>query len=304
MEEPVSITELTAQLNLSSRTLRHWESSGLFGSVRAPSGWRAYDARAVQRIRITMLLRRLDVPIRGVRQMLEAKSAEEACGVLRRQLRLMEKAAAHAQSKQKALLALVDLLQRLGGVDCASLDCALATLAADIAVKAEKELKEAYTMMKNSKQNEFRLIVLPPMRTVSYSCIDISPEDKAMKPVVEWIKRNRLEGTMRLFGYNTEPYPSRDRPEYGFGFCATVPEGVAIPAPMKEWRLPGGLYAAMNVEEDIGRSWGEFVEAIKADEEYEFDTRPCLEEHFRNANPEGSGNDYTVTLLSAVKRKK
>lgn len=150
---------------------------------------------------------------------------------------------------------------------------------------------------------DVRYVVLPSMRTVAYSCVDVAPEDKAMAPAIQWIRDNKLLGTMRLFGYNTEPYPSESNPAYGFGFCATIPEGIAIAEPLKEWRLPGGLYAMMNSTEDIGKSWENLVDFVKTSGEYEYDQRPCLEEHYRNTNPEGSGHDYSVTLLFAVKKK-
>ncbi|NLA86434.1 MAG: MerR family DNA-binding transcriptional regulator, partial [Clostridiales bacterium] len=34
MNSPIAIHKLSAQLGLTSRTLRHWESEGLFGSGR------------------------------------------------------------------------------------------------------------------------------------------------------------------------------------------------------------------------------------------------------------------------------
>ncbi len=63
MNRSVAINKLSEEMGLTSRTLRHWESEGLFTSERdASSGWRVYDENALIRIRITAILRRLDIP--------------------------------------------------------------------------------------------------------------------------------------------------------------------------------------------------------------------------------------------------
>lgn len=64
----VSIHRLAEQMGLTSRTLRHWESEGLFKSERdTSSGWRVYDEHALSCIRITAILRKIDIPIKDSR---------------------------------------------------------------------------------------------------------------------------------------------------------------------------------------------------------------------------------------------
>jgi DNA-binding transcriptional MerR regulator/DNA gyrase inhibitor GyrI len=306
MDQLISINQVTAQLNISSRMLRHWESSGLFRSVRdAQSNWRAYDGPTLQRIRTVLLLRRLGIAIKDIREILEAGTVSAVCGVLSKYLHRLNKIASGIDSHKKAISAMLDYLRQIPEMDIASFERALLPLVDDRANAAINEFKEAYGMYNNSvKNNEVRFVVLPPMRTAAYSCVDSAPEDKAMAPVLRWIRETGLLGTMRLFGYNTEPYPSGASPEYGFGFCATIPEGIPIPDPLAERRLPGGLYAVMNSTEDVGGSWNELVEIIRNNESYEMDARPCLEEHFRNTNRQGSGSEYSLTLLLAVKERK
>lgn len=304
MNQLIPINQVTAQLNISSRMLRYWESAGLIRSVRdIQSNWRAYDGETFHCIRTVILLRRLGIAVKDIRIILEAKTIKVICGVLSKQLRRLNEMSSSIDSHKEAISAILDYLQQVPEMDSASLEQALVPLVDDRANTAVNKFKEAYEMYSNSVRNkDIRFIVLPPMRTAAYACVDSAPEDKAMAPVLRWIKESGLLGTMRLFGYNTEPYPSNESPEYGFGFCATIPEGILIPDPLQERRLPGGLYAVMNSTEDIGGSWTEFLEIIKSSENYEMDCRPCLEEHFQN--PEGSGSDYSLTLLMAVKERK
>lgn len=61
------IHDVSKQFGVTSRTLRHWEEKGLFNSQREPqSGWRIYDEEALQRIRLSVLFRELDIPLKDV----------------------------------------------------------------------------------------------------------------------------------------------------------------------------------------------------------------------------------------------
>ncbi len=84
MKLPILINELSKQLELTSRTLRHWESEGLFQSIRdCDSGWRSYNEEAVLGIKITFILRRLGIPIRDIKTILEVKTFEVVDNVVR-----------------------------------------------------------------------------------------------------------------------------------------------------------------------------------------------------------------------------
>jgi DNA gyrase inhibitor GyrI len=94
-----------------------------------------------------------------------------------------------------------------------------------------------------------------------------------------------------------------DKP-YGYGMCASIPDGVSVPSNLKEMTLPGGLYAMIESSDDIPSSWEKLIKYLKANNKYKSDrSRLCLEEHIRNDNPEGYGNEYFLNLLEPVKLK-
>lgn len=98
--------------------------------------------------------------------------------------------------------------------------------------------------------------------------------------------------------------PSGEGKPYGYGFCATVPEDITIPESLKEMTLPGGLYAVMESTEDINDSWKTLMKHLSRHDKYKSDrSRLCLEEHIRNDNPEGGGNEYSLRLMEPVKLK-
>ena len=154
-----------------------------------------------------------------------------------------------------------------------------------------------------SKYDEVKFINMAPARTVAYSVIDTEPEDKAIEPILKWIEENNLKGTMRLFGFNThEPAES---PAYGFGYCATIPEGIEIPEPLYEKRLPGGIYAVISeYEGDPSYGWkkmGELLNDPDWEWTYDGERKPgCvgLEEHIERA-----GGGYIIPVMLPVKKK-
>ncbi len=83
MNRSVAINKLSEQMGLTSRTLRHWESEGLFKSSRdTSSGWRIYDENALLCIRITAVLRKIDIPIKDIKSVIANKSPSQLSAVV------------------------------------------------------------------------------------------------------------------------------------------------------------------------------------------------------------------------------
>lgn len=158
--------------------------------------------------------------------------------------------------------------------------------------------------MKEKETSIIKIITLPPMRVAYNVAIGVSPEDEAMAPVLDWIKSSNLWGTARLFGGNVKPMPSRPGTPYGYGLCATIPEGTEVPQHLQEMVLPGGLYAMYESTDDIGGSWKTLMRDLSKQNKYKSDrSRLCLEEHIRNDNPDGCGSQYYLNLFEPVKLK-
>lgn len=63
----IKITDLSAQLGISSRTLRYYEETGLITSIRPQlEKYRYYDEQNVQRLRQIIILRKMQIPIKDI----------------------------------------------------------------------------------------------------------------------------------------------------------------------------------------------------------------------------------------------
>lgn len=305
MEERIAIQKLSEQLGLSSRTLRHWEAEGLFASLRDPdSGWRSYDSRSLESIYLTALLRRYDIALKDIKTVLASGSCETLCAVIRQYIGALAVQTRMNEAARKSLETLLSALHDLRGEKLARLDLAgmLNSLPADF---KQDTIKEDKIMLEPMAHDiHVRFVTLPPMRAAYHIAVSESPEGEALAAVTGWLKEQGLLGTARIFGGDMAPLPDGSGRPYGYGVLASIPERAQVSGPVKEMRVPGGLYAVAESSDDIGGSWKKLMQHLSSHEEYTPDeSRPCFEEHIRNDAPEGSGREYFLMLMEPVKKK-
>ena len=70
----MKINEVEAAVGVTKKNIRFYEEEGLISPRREPgNGYRSYSAADVERLRRIKLLRKLDVPLAEIRQMLEGE---------------------------------------------------------------------------------------------------------------------------------------------------------------------------------------------------------------------------------------
>lgn len=302
MNKHIGINKVAEQMGLTSRTLRHWESEKLFNSIRdVESGWRTYDENAILCIQITALLRKIDIPIKEIKSVIDCMNISNLYEVILNKIRAIDNESAEIIYRRKQLEQLLSFLSERSNlpINEDSLFQIQEVNRNFVSIK-----KEDLSMTNYNETSNVKYITLPSMRMVYHIAISVTPEDEAIEPVITWIKSANLMGTARLFGGDMKPMPSGEGKPYGYGFCASLPEEVTIPEYLKEMTLPGGLYAVMESTDNIRESWKTLMNHLSKQDKYKSDrSRLCLEEHIRNDNPEGCGNEYSLRLMEPVKLK-
>ncbi len=245
MSKPLAINKVAEQMGLTSRTLRHWETEKLFGSIRdVDSGWRTYDDNAILCIKITALLRKFDIPIKEIKSVINCMSISKLYEIVSNQLIVIDVESGEIIYRKKQLEQLLSILSERSSlpINEESLYQIQEVYRNFVSIR-----KENFTMINYSETSNIKFITLPSMRMIYHIAISVTPEDEAMEPVITWIKSANLMGTARLFGGDMNPMPSGEGKPYGYGFCASVAEGVIIPEHLKEMTFPGGLYDDSNI---------------------------------------------------------
>jgi len=298
------INKVAADFGINSRTLRYWEAAGLFTSARdAQSGWRVYDEQALERIRVTDLLRRLDFSISDIKEIVEKQTVESLCHVLRKQLDRLTKTGSDLETRRLAISELIVMLEAETSITLSSLENILLPVALDRKKHIIQKLHGGFKMESiKSKFDEVKYVKLAPARAVAFNCMDEkNPEDGAMIPIFEWLDKNNLRGTARVYLFNI--HPTADNPKCGMGCYATIPAGIEIPEQFYEKRLPGGAYAVISdYEGDPSYGWKKIGALLKDPEwEWEYDgSGGCvgLEELIVKV-----GGGFHIPVMLPVKKK-
>ena len=268
------IGEAAKKFDISNRTLRYWEETGILKSTRTENGYRFYDGDNAARIRQIVLLRKLRMPVADIERMFTATEPGAAADALSEHLESLRRDAAVYGS----LIVLVErLIRHIRGTR--NPEQVFEFLEAhDITVPARKsapriQLSERIVFMPE-KLNNVRIVKLPAMTVASYRAESAAPEDDCGKVFNKFVIGNNLHkrGGYRQFGFNN-PSPTEGNPVYGYEMWVTVPDDFNAPAPFVKKRFGGGLYASVSTQmNEIGERWRMLYEWCKDNDKYDADS--------------------------------
>lgn len=321
MDEYRTISEVSRQFQVSARMLRHYEKLGLIGSERREGyAYRVYGQESVRRVRQIVILRKLQIPLKKIRQMMDG-TREDAVRILEERLRDMEKSAEAVESMREALVRLLELLRAEEGSPMAALDGPEAENLVRLLPMEKHQLKEEkpvkVTKEMIEKDSCVRILMLPPCTVAAYQYIGENPEDHLEK-MDNFIRDSRLyecKPDARYFGFN-HPDPEEGSKVYGYEVWVTIPEDMEVPEPLVKKQFPGGLYAAYAIHFPDFFEWQFLYQWAERSEQYEPAMAPreernmggALEEHLNwvyavhNGLPD-RGIDGRLDLLLPIRRR-
>lgn len=325
----INVTRVSKELGLSTRMLRYYEELGLVESQRRPGyAYRLYDQQAINRLRQVVLLRKLRIPLRQIKLILDDHTAVSAIEVFREKI-------GQLQEEKQAISALEDIFRELldalrarhwlpaGKVmmDDENLICAISSLDShnlQIEEERAKKMEELNRAEETAaKLKNVRILHLPAATVAAAHYIGQDPEDHAGAMIADFARKNRLWETgcsLRLYGFN-HPNPPPEGGEYGYEFWVTIPKDMEVPAPLEKKEFPGGTYAAHCIQMGNFHEWNWLFGWAHENDEYEIagsgtpeDMYGCLEEHLNYYNHiqesgEGEPSIPQLDLLIPVKRK-
>lgn len=288
----VKITDVSGQLDISSRSLRYYEEIGLIQSVRPPfEKYRFYDTQTVERIRQIVVLRKMQIPIKDILRIYESRDMRV----------LVETFVGRLQAIDREMGTLGDLRRIVDGFLQAMVQNGVRHLSAlplmyDKLYKNEgKPGAESYENLSAAAEAlasppDVCVVELKPMRMLSSRRKDTDVSDAV--DFWAWLQREGIEpgapGTRTLF----ETQDEENRPV----LLQKIDDHFVNGGPFADILFKGGLFAAFGAYAD------EDLPALQRAVVRRFDENPSYEVDYRR---DGRLRHKTLleSLLSADERR-
>ena len=326
MENMLTVTDVSRRLGLSTRMLRYYEEQGLIESGRLEGyAYRVYDEEAVRRLRQVIVLRRLRIPLREVKLILDDPGAQWAIYVFQQKLSELDREMEDIGALRDIIGELLESLKGRYWLPAGDvlLDEDICSVLPALANSYELEKERAGKMENLTKAEEnmqlkdVRIVHIPAAAVASARYFGPDPENHAGRMIADFTRENKLwekVPDLRMFGFNS-PNPPPEGGEYGYEFWVTIPDDMDVPAPLEKKRLPGGTYAAHAIRMGDFHEWQWLFKWAYESGEYEIagsgtpeDMYGCLEEHLNfyehiQETPEGEPEIPQLDLLIPVRKK-
>ncbi|MEX1376280.1 MAG: effector binding domain-containing protein [Eubacteriales bacterium] len=320
--ELITISKISKDYGISTRTLRYYEEIGLIQSKRMEDyAYRAYDKETIDKIQKIVILRKLSLSLKQIQDIFLNEDAKYAVEVFSEKIAEIDKEIDWLNSVKSVIQMLSSRLQKTVDLDIAAqiADDSKLLKIIEALEPSVKQLKEKRHMEDIKKVNEakenvdnVRIIYLPPSTVASSHYIGEEPEENALKALHRFVEERSLpekKPDFRVYGFNN-PNPKGDE-EYGYEFWATIPDDMDT-GNLQKKHFAGGLYAAYCIKMGDFHKWQSFFEWVQNSAEYDYDRREpmsmggSMEEHLNAYSfykEKGSKGFLQLDLLISIKEK-
>ena len=323
--ELLSISQVSKAFDMTTRTLRYYEQIGLIHSIKKEGyAYRTYDQEAILKLQQISILKKLKVPLKQIKVILEAEGTGTILDILQQTLDAVSIEAAALTTIRNALQTLVNHIRRMAGA-CAPhallKDENLVAFIASI-TNTQHKIQEELTMSDINEANEnlsqlrdVRILYLPPATVAAYQFEGDDPEDAVGNIIDDFVRKTNLfeiKPDFRHYGFNN-PNPVDETNYHGYEMWVTIPEDMEVPAPLVKKQFPGGQYAAHMIKIGDFHEWDWIIGWVNKSDKYEavWGDPVCmyglLEEHLNYGthirNPSFLSEGLQLDLLVPIREK-
>ena len=328
MNQIQTVSTVSKNLGISSRMLRYYEQAGLIESRRKPDyAYRVYDEAAIRRLRQIIILRKLRVPVKQIREIFDNSDAVSVIEIFERNITGLDEQITALSTVRSILNRLVHELHEKANMRLQldylgdnsvfavveSMSFPKNTLQEE---KSMDDLNKANETLSKLEDKDVRIIYLPPM-TVAAAHFSgkaeygVGPEATGMIEKFVWeTGLLKIKPDARGMGFDCSGEDLKinfERTPTAYKAWVSIPDDMEVKAPLIKKTFGGGLYAAFVLRDwNFKQDWTLLTDWAKTSEKYEEAHGPCFEEilNYYNIMQEGAKMDDTqIDLLLPIKER-
>ena len=325
MDQRQTIGTVSKNLGISSRMLRYYEQIGLIESKRVENyAYRVYDEEAIRRLRQIIILRKLRVPVKQIREIFGNSSALGVIEVFEKNIRELDEQMTALSTVKSILSRLVRELREKANLHL-QLDYlgdnSIFAVVDGISFSKNKiqeetsveDLNKAAETLQKLEDKDVRIIYLPPMtvaaaRFSGEAEYGVGPEATGMIEKFVYEKELlKIKPDARGMGFDCSREDLRVQAgatPTAYEAWVSIPEDMVVKPPLVKKTFSGGMYAAHVLRDWNFQDWRLLQEWVSESERYEEAGGPCFEEILNYYNLMNNGakmEDTQIDLLLPIK---
>ena len=311
-----TIRQISLDYGISRRMLSYYEEIGLIKSSRKEDyAYRVYDENAIQRLQQIIILRKLQIPVKQIKDILNNQNAVEVIEIFKQNISKLDEEITALSTLKSILMRFVDELQmkadvylKLELLNDKTMFAIVSTLSL-----SENKIKENISVEELNKANEnlnkltdkdVRIVYLPPMAVAAAYATGEGCEGKANDMITEFVKESgllRIKPDARSFGFDcSKGSIGSGELSHIYEAWVSIPDDIEIPVPLVKRTFYGGLYAAHVLRTWDFQDWRLLKEWVNASDKYDNDWNSP-----RWTSPEtvpGQGFEETLNFYNFVQK--
>ena len=279
-----TISQVSKQFSISTRTLRYYEQIGLITPVKKEDfAYRVYDVDAITRLRQILILRKLRIPLKQIAGILQSEDMRIAIEVFESNLVEIEDEITALSTIRSIVKVFIDHLNLGSGMfevldDEGLLEIADSLTISKINFKEEKsmeQLNQASEKLSKLADKDVRIVYLPPMTVAAAYASGEGCEGKVADMIAQFVAQNELlkiKPDARSFGFDcSKESVAIGEPSHVYELWVSIPEDLEVAAPLVKRTFDGGLYAAHVLRTWDFQDWRLLRDWVEDSEKYDND---------------------------------
>ena len=200
--ELLTVSRVSKEYGVSTRMLRYYEQNGLIKSLRKEGySYRLYDDANVKRLQQTIVLRKLQIPVKQICVILSNPDAATAVEIFRKNISGLDIEITALSTIKRILENFVFELESIAGLNLSN-DIFTSDYVLELTSSLSlipKNIKESITMSELDKAADVlkklknvRVVFIPPMNVISVYYTGDNSDERAWYTAVEFVKQHDL----------------------------------------------------------------------------------------------------------------